>query len=75
MKYLTSTEISKIWGVSRRSVRNYCASGRVVGAYLKGKTWMIPENATKPKRQNRHSNKMPKLLDVLFREKEHSVKG
>lgn len=75
MKYLTSTEISKIWGVSERSVRNYCASGRVVGAYLKGKTWMIPENATKPKRQNRHSNKMPSLLDVLSREKEHSVKG
>ena len=75
MKHLTSTEISKIWGVSERSVRNYCASGRVVGAYLKGKTWMIPENATKPKRQNRHSNKMPTLLDVLVREKEHSVKG
>lgn len=75
MKYLTSIEISKIWGVSERSVRNYCASGRVVGAYLKGKTWMIPENATKPKRQNRHSNKMPSLLDVLSREKEHSVKG
>ena len=49
MKYLTSTEISKVWGVSERSVRNYCASGRVVGAYLKGKTWTIPENATKPK--------------------------
>ena len=75
MKYLTSTEISKIWGVSERSVRNYCASGRVVGAYLKGKTWMIPENVAKPKRQNRHSNKMPSLLDVLLREKEHSVKG
>ncbi|MBE6134031.1 MAG: Fic family protein [Erysipelotrichaceae bacterium] len=75
MKYLTSIEISKIWGVSERSVRNYCASGRVVGAYLKGKTWMIPENATKPKRQNRHSKKMPSLLDVLSREKEHSVKG
>lgn len=75
MKYLTNREISKIWGVSERSVRNYCASGRVVGAYLKGKTWMVPEDAAKPKRQIRHSNKMPSLLDVLLREKEHSVKG
>ena len=75
MKYLTSIEISKIWGVSERSVRNYCASGRVVGAYLKGKTWMIPEEATKPKRQIRHSNKMPSLLNVLLREKEHATKG
>ena len=64
-----------MWGVSERSVRNYCASGRVVGAYLKGKTWMVPEDAAKPKRQIRHSNKMPSLLDVLLREKEHSVKG
>ena len=75
MKYLTSFEISKIWGVSERSVRNYCASGRVVGAYLKGKTWMIPENAQKPERQIRHTNNMPSLLDVLLREKEHSTKG
>lgn len=75
MKYLSSSVISKKWGVSERSVRNYCASGRVVGSYLEGKTWMIPENATKPKRQIRHSNKMPSLLDVLYREKEHSIKG
>ena len=75
MKYISSFEISKTWGVSERSVRNYCASGRVVGAYLKGKTWMIPEGAPKPKRQIRHTNKMPSLLDVLLREKEHSIKG
>lgn len=75
MKYLTSVDISKIWRVSERSVRNYCASGRVIGAYLKGKTWMIPDDAIKPKRQIRHSNKMPSLLDVLIREKEHSIKG
>ena len=75
MKYLTSYEISKIWGVSKRSVRNYCASGRVVGAFLNGKTWMIPENATKPDRQVRHNYKTPSLLDVLLREEENSVKG
>lgn len=75
MKYLTSTEISQIWNVSERSVRNYCASGRVFGAYLNGKTWMIPENALKPKRQIRHVAKMPSLLEVLLREKEQSIKG
>lgn len=75
MKYLTSTEISQIWNVSERSVRNYCASGRVFGAYLNGKTWMIPENTLKPKRQIRHVTKMPSLLEVLLREKEQSIKG
>lgn len=75
MKYLTSYETSKKWNVSERSVRNYCASGRVVGAFLNGKTWMIPETATKPDRQVRHNYKMPSLLDVLLREEENSVKG
>ena len=36
---------------------------------------MIPENAAKPERQIRHTHKMPSLLDVLLREKEHSVKS
>ena len=75
MKYLTSSQISKIWNVSERSVRNYCASGRVSGAYLDGKTWMIPETATKPMRQIRHSNKSKSLLDALLLEKEAKLKG
>ena len=56
MKYLTCNEIAKLWNISERSVRDYCSKGRVVGAYLEGKTWMIPENATKPVRQIRHSS-------------------
>ena len=75
MKYLSSKEVSKLWNVSERNVRVYCASGRVPGAYLEGKTWMIPEDASKPIRQVRNSNKMPSLLETLHREKEHSIKG
>ena len=75
MKYLTSNEIAKLWNISERSVRDYCSKGRVVGAYLEGKTWMIPENATKPIRQIRHSNKKRGLLDVLIKEKESRIKG
>ena len=45
MRYLSVTEIAKKWNVSERSVRNYCAQGRVPGAFLTGKTWNIPENA------------------------------
>ena len=74
-KYLTSSEISKIWKISERSVRNYCSKGRVVGAYLDGKTWMIPEDASKPKRQTRHSNKKRNLLETLKIEKESQIKG
>ena len=34
--------MAKKWNMSERSVRNYCAQGRVNGAYLIGKTWNIP---------------------------------
>ena len=74
-KHLTSNDISKIWKVSERSVRDYCSKGRVIGAYLEGKTWMIPEDASKPKRQTRHSNKKRNLLETLKLEKESQIKG
>ena len=74
-KYLTSNEISKIWKVSERSVRDYCSKGRVIGAFLEGKTWMIPEDASKPERQTRHSSKKYNLLETLKLEKESQIKG
>ena len=74
-KYLTSNEISKIWKVSERSVRDYCSKGRVIGAYLEGKTWMIPEDAFKPERQTRHSRKKHNLLETLKLEKQSQIKG
>lgn len=37
MDYKTVAEIAKIWGISERSVRNYCAHNRIPGAILKGK--------------------------------------
>ena len=75
MKYLTSSEIAVKWNVSERSVRNYCNNGRVIGAILHGKTWLIPENAEKPKRQIRHSLGNRNLLRILMDEKETQVTG
>ena len=50
MAYLSVTETAKKWNMSERSVRNYCAQGRIEGAFLTGKTWNIPEDAEKPER-------------------------
>ena len=47
MRYLSVAEIAKKWNMSERSVRNYCAKGRVNGAFLTGKTWNIPEKRRK----------------------------
>lgn len=74
-KYLSSSEIAKIWNLSERSVRNYCNHGKVPGAILNGKTWLIPLEAQKPKRQVRFSNKIKKLSEILKEEKQSSLKG
>ena len=56
MGFLTVSEIAKKWNISERSVRNYCQQGRVKGAEQKGKLWLIPEDAEKPKRAERKTN-------------------
>ena len=48
MKYISVSETAKKWKLSERSVRNYCAEGKVDGAFLTGKTWNIPSDAKKP---------------------------
>ena len=75
MNYITVSEVSKKWEVSERSVRNYCAEGRVQGAILLGKTWMIPEDAQKPVRKTRNDVKPENLLAILKREKASSMPG
>lgn len=75
MNYLSVAKIAKKWGVSERSVRNYCALGKISGAFLTGKTWNIPEYAEKPDRVNKKSNLNGTLLSVLIREKETKLHG
>ncbi len=74
MNYLTVSEIAKKWCVSERSVRNYCAKGRVEGAVLNGKTWQIPEDAKKPERSNKKQQSKT-LLDILQEEKTSKYSG
>ena len=62
---LSVAEIAKKWNMSERSVRNYCAKGRVNGAFLTGKTWNLPENAEKPERINKRKEEPITLLDIL----------
>ena len=75
MRYLSVTEIAKKWNVSERSVRNYCAQGRVYGAFLTGKTWNIPENADKPVRTNKNKKQPITLLDILKEQKAGKYPG
>ncbi|MDD3238552.1 MAG: DNA-binding protein [Lachnospira sp.] len=48
MNYLTTAECAKKWKVSQRRVAIYCKEGRIEGAELKGRTWLIPDDTEKP---------------------------
>lgn len=71
MEYLTVKEIANKWNISDRSVRNYCAIGRIPGAYLKGKVWLIPEDAKKPVLNKKEET----LLEILQDEKSRKYSG
>ena len=75
MKYISVAEAAKKWGISERSVRGYCADGRIEGAFLTGKTWNIPESAEKPDRANKRSDTPKTLLDMLKAEKAAKLHG
>jgi len=57
MDFLTTAEYAKIWKVSQRRVEIYCKEGRIKGAVLKGKTWLIPEGTQKPEDPRRERKK------------------
>ena len=74
-KYETISFFAKEWGISERSVRNYCANDRINGAKLIGKTWYIPMNARKPERINKSNIKKNNLLDRILKEKRGRISG
>ena len=75
MQYFSVADTAKKWNLSERSVRNYCAKGRVPGAFLTGKTWNIPESAKKPARSNQKAALPMALLNILQEEKKKKYSG
>lgn len=74
MKYLTVSEIAKLWESSERTIRNYCALGKIEGAFIKGKTWYIPESAVNPRKSKTKAKPFP-LLERLKEEKQTGLHG
>ena len=72
MEYISIVQFAEKYGISERTARNYCAEGRVYGAFLTGKTWNIPADAELPKKGKR---KLSPLLTRLREEKEAKLKG
>ena len=74
MEYISVTEFANKYAISERTARNYCANGKIEGAFLTGKTWNIPADAELPKRKSAKGHVFP-LLATLRVQKEMKLKG
>lgn len=74
MEYISVMQFAEKYGISERTARNYCASGKIEGAFLTGKTWNIPADAVLPQRKNVRKKVSP-LLAMLREQKASRLKG
>ena len=74
MEYISVMQFAEKFGISERTARNYCASGKLEGAFLIGKTWNIPADAVLPQRRTVRKKVSP-LLTMLREQKASRLKG
>ena len=72
MDYITVSQFADEHGISERTVRNWCAAGKIEGAFLSGKTWNLPADTSVPHRGKRP---LSPLLKRLIQEKEGKING
>ena len=72
MDFITVSQYAEMYGLSERTVRNWCNAGKMQGAFLSGKTWVIPADAPLPRKRK---SKLSPLLKRLREEKEGRISG
>ena len=74
MEYISVTRFAQEHDLPERTVRNWCAAGKIEGAFLTGKTWSVPADAPLPTRGGSKKKPSP-LLKRLHEEKEGKMSG
>ena len=72
MEFISVSQFAQQHNLSERTVRNWCATGKINGVVLVGKTWNIPAEASLPRKGKL---KLTPLLKRLREEKEGKVSG
>jgi hypothetical protein len=54
--YITVQEAAQKWGVTDRQVQIWCKDGKIPGATMLSRIWIIPENAKRPIPKKKHTN-------------------
>ncbi len=75
MNYVSVKDFAQKWELPERTVRHYCAAGKIKGVFLTGKTWNIPRDAQLPVKANKKSFSHNLLLDLLKEQKDMKLKG
>ncbi|MGF2411938.1 Fic family protein [Ferruginibacter sp.] len=75
MKYISVNEYAKKWNIPDRTARNYCSTGKIKGAFLTGKTWNIPEDASLPAKGKEKKFSNNPLLNHLKEQKDMKLTG
>lgn len=75
MKYISVKEFAKKWNIPERTVRNYCATGKIIGAFITGKTWNIPEDYVFTEKESSKKFSKNVLLNYLKEQKDMKLKG
>ena len=73
MEYISVKQYAEKFNISERTARNYCASGKIDGAYLVGKSWNIPADAVLPGRKKKA--RTSPLLAALQEQQAGKIKG
>lgn len=47
--YMTTKEAAEKWGISVRQVQIHCKNGRIKGLQMAGNSYLLPNDAVKPK--------------------------
>ena len=72
MELISVSQFAQQFHLSERTVRNWCATGKLKGAVLVGKTWNIPADTPLPRKSKL---KASPLLKRLREEKEGKISG
>lgn len=75
MNYISVKEFAQKHNLPERTVRNYCAMGKLKGVFLTGKTWNIPEDAVLPEKGKTKKIGKNNLLHILQEQKQMKLKG
>lgn len=74
MDYMTTQEAAVKWNVSPRSVTRYIKAGKIPGAVQKGKSWLIPQAADRPRDGRDRKRAGMNILPTRFEKKDDSFR-